>query len=346
MKQIKYSYCLNEKKELTHISNVTIENKHNQTFYCLECGNEMIAKIGKIKIPHFAHKSETACNGESYLHKLAKTKIRKYFYYTNNFPLILIRNVSCENKNICPIYYHWNCQECNKQIPYNIKDLCDICKEEEPVENFQPDLLFTHSEYTKRKIFIEIYKTHKSEEEKIKFNYKIIETKEIKSEADIDDIIERGFIEGENCETYNINPVKLPPIEKNNNSGLDIDRFILYKNGGVRVKYISCEEINKKIDSSSMIELNICHPITPFDSSYYTGLAFLIQKSYNVKNCILCKYHKYNDFYECSICILYKKLKLNTPKPKQTTANTCQSYEINPIVMKCDTSNIYLLKDK
>ena len=45
---IKYSYCLNENNELVHISSESVESRHSHSFYCLECGQELIAKIGKI----------------------------------------------------------------------------------------------------------------------------------------------------------------------------------------------------------------------------------------------------------------------------------------------------------
>ena len=87
MRKIKYSYCLNENNELVHISSVSADNRHSHTFRCLECGQELIAKIGKIKVPHFAHGADTACDGESYLHKLAKRRIREKFMSADSFPL-------------------------------------------------------------------------------------------------------------------------------------------------------------------------------------------------------------------------------------------------------------------
>lgn len=341
MKQIKYSYCLNEKKELTHISNVTIENKHNQTFYCLECGNEMIAKIGKIKIPHFAHKSETACDGESYLHKLAKRKICEKFNSDKDFFLTFIRSIPCEDGDCCPINkeHHFLCYDYNERIQFNLKKYFKTCQEEVSIENFRPDILLPHPD-KKKSIFIEIYKTHKSEDQKIYSDYRVIETIKIESEKDIDNIIEKGFIEGENCNTYNFSP-KLPPSKRNNTSGLCNDRFILYNHGGAWVKEcIPCNLINKRIDSKSIIELNILHSFAPFDNPYAYGLAYLIKKGYNIKNCIICKYYKFNDFYNHSICILYKQLKMDTPIPKQTKANTCPRYEIRLEINNGDYSDI------
>ena len=49
----------------------------NHTYRCLQYHKTLIAKIGNKKVPHFAHKKGNACNGESYLHKLAKRRIRE-----------------------------------------------------------------------------------------------------------------------------------------------------------------------------------------------------------------------------------------------------------------------------
>ena len=43
-------------------------------FYCVDCG-EMILKRGDILTPHFAHKTDSKCSGESYEHKYAKRLI-------------------------------------------------------------------------------------------------------------------------------------------------------------------------------------------------------------------------------------------------------------------------------
>lgn len=39
--------------------------KENQTYFCPDCGERLIRKVGKVKIPHFAHFSHSNCVGLS-----------------------------------------------------------------------------------------------------------------------------------------------------------------------------------------------------------------------------------------------------------------------------------------
>ena len=338
MKQIKYSYCLNENNELVHISSVSMENRHSHTFHCLECGQELIAKIGKIKVPHFAHGAGTACDGESYLHKLAKRRIREKFMSADNFPITFVRDVPCIESGKCPCFEKFYCLEQDVSIPNDLKIrngnvIYDTCQEEVRLGDFQPDLLLTCSTKPDREpVFIEIYKTHKSEEPKTTSNYRIIETTKIKTETDIDEILEKGFIEGQNCRTFNFSP-KLPPIRKKD---IPIDRFVLFRSGAVTIhratEYIvMCDKLNVRVHSNSVRELNMKggDDIWGDDKldSYQQGLVYLVKKGLSIKNCILCKFYKYNEYYSKYICTLYKVL--GTRFPKQSMANTCPRYELN-----------------
>ncbi len=40
-----------------------VESDNQQQFFCPDCGEELIRKAGKIKIPHFAHSQNTECYG-------------------------------------------------------------------------------------------------------------------------------------------------------------------------------------------------------------------------------------------------------------------------------------------
>ena len=74
-KQIKYSYCVDEEGVLVHINSLTDATRHARKLLCLQCGQEMVANLGEKKVWYFSHKAETACDGESYLHKLAKFQL-------------------------------------------------------------------------------------------------------------------------------------------------------------------------------------------------------------------------------------------------------------------------------
>lgn len=347
MEQVKYSFCVDENGRLVHVRNLTPATRHAHKLYCLQCGQEMVANLGERKSWYFSHKAETACNGESYLHKLAKRRIREKFLNENSFPIVFCRNVPCCESPKCPCCSEeYICQKQDVKIRSDLrvwedKLLYDKCQEEMSFDGFRPDLLLTCSAKPDREpIFIEIFKTHPSNEKKVNSSYKIIETNKIRTEEDIEDILNRGFVEGDNCTTYNFNP-QLPLIRISN---MPIDRFVLFKNGAAKVYkasdyFVTCDKINSYCHHNSEVELNMRgqridlwgdNVVSGKLDSYQKGLIFLVKKGMTIRNCILCKFYKYNISYSAPICILYKKLELGSPFPKQTMANKCQQFELNP----------------
>ncbi len=352
-----YGYCLDEEDNLVCIDSITDEDRHTHKYRCLQCGQEMIPKLGKIKIHHFAHKVIANCNGESYLHKLAKRRIREKFLSSDNFSITFLRQAPCIEREHCiyavpkvkeieNVYYDHSCS-IGVPIPMDLKiwegrTLYDRCEEEVTIDNFRADLLLSNSKITKvPPIFIEIKVTHESTDEKLNSRYRIIETHRISSEKDIEDIVRNGFEEGKNCSTYNFNP----PIPKSSRpvEGYPITRFVLRKNGYAKIYrdidvVVTCDKINQKYEKDSIMELNykyggvnlwrMSNNVKELDS-YQTCLLYLHKKGYNIRNCILCKYRRYNDYYNQYICILYKKL--NSPAfPKQIQAMQCSNYELYP----------------
>jgi len=360
MGQIKYSYCLDENNELVHIKNVTEENRHSHIYHCLQCGQEMTPKLSKNKKgsheSHFAHAVDTACDGESYLHKLAKRRIREKFMSSDTFPLTFVRDVPCQDASQCPYCQVGYCLTNSVSILSDLKIykesvVYDTCQEEITIGEFRPDLLLTGPMEPKLgKVFIEVYKTHQSKESKLTSDYKIIETKKIKTEADIDDIINRGFVEGDNCKTFNFSP-KMPLIKK---SDVPITRFVLFGNGAAKVfraaDYdLTCDSLNQRVLPQSIRELNIKglgidiwgnEEIDNSLDSYQTGLVYLVKKGLEIKNCILCKYYKYNEWQDTHVCIRYKSLGEKYHFPKQSFANDCPKYDVNPVLLNHSLSEL------
>lgn len=333
-------WCLNENNELIHIGSVSKDNRYEHSYFCLECGQPMIAKIGTERIHHFAHKVDTECDGESYLHKLAKRRIRDKFMSSNSFPITFIRDVSCQNAQSCSFYTYYSCFQSDVRIlkdlkTWNGKVVYDNCEEEVQIEQYRPDLLLTRSLKPDNvaKLFIEIYKTHKSEGSKITSKYRIIETNKITNEADIDDIINRGFIENENCKLYNFKNenLKLPFIKLK--QPISIIRFFLFKSGACKINYsIMCDKLEQKVHPQSIKELNLKE--NDLLDPYRTGLVYFVKKGLNIKNCFLCKFYKFSDWYSKPICILYKSLGEKYRFPNQKTAFYCSSYKQDPVLMK------------
>lgn len=352
---IKYSYCLDEDGEIVHIQELNKENRLRSRFFCISCAQEMVAKIGNGgRVQHFAHKSDFSCNSESYLHKLAKLLIRKKFMSSDTFPIIFKRDITCCESITCPLYETYMCREEEKEIisdlkSYNGQVIYDTCKEEVTVGGFRPDLLLSCSTKPERElVFIEVFKTHESDERKMSSKYKIIETRKIESEKDIQHIIKQGFIEDENCIMRNFQP-KVPSIKLNNRH---IIRFSLFKSWAAKVDEIineqyvlTCADANIRIYRESIRELNLKEKFITVDEEkeirfnpFQQGLVYLAKKGLPIRNCIICEYYKYNEFRCSSLCILYKHLQLPDSKPRQSTANDCSKFRLNQALMNISLS--------
>ena len=64
-------FGLDNDSQLTHANDARRDN----AYFCPSCEQQLILKRGKIKTPHFAHKSESKCSGETIQHKIAKLRI-------------------------------------------------------------------------------------------------------------------------------------------------------------------------------------------------------------------------------------------------------------------------------
>lgn len=357
-KEIKYRYCSDRNDgngEIVCIDDLTVENRHSRKYYCLSCGKEMVAYLRGKKTRHFAHKADCNCNFETYLHKLAKRLIKQKFSSSESFPIVFRKKAQCVEHANCPFYCKEDCCE-ERDIKSDLKNwngkiVYDVCDEEKPYGGFKPDLLLSCSSKPNReRVFIEIFKTHASEENKLRSGYRIIETVPIKSEAEIEDIVERGFVEGDNCETIGFK-LQQPPIRK---SDIPISRLVLFRNGAIKIiraidDEITCEKLHQKVYPNSILELNMkdvgvdiwgdCAQNQTLDA-YQLALVYFRKRGIALRNCILCKYRVFNEPYDQYLCKLYKVLNLESRSPNQTTANKCPRYEENTYLINLAPENI------
>ena len=292
----------------------------------------MIANTGKVNRHYFSHAKNTSCSGETYLHKLAKKLIKQKFDSDDVFPIEFKKNVLCCDHNNCISFEDFYCRiEVSNKLDLKQSRntiLYDTCEEEISVGDFRPDLLLSLSTNPNQpKIFIEVLKTHKSTHKKLTSNIRLIETKRITSEYDINDIINNGFIEGSNCTLYNFNP-HFKPVKKND---IPITRFIYYKTGRAFVYRaqdycIYCEKNHERKKTNALYELNLRSDIL---DDYSLGLLYLLRKGVDIKNCCLCGFYRYNEFKNSMMCILYKHLQLDHFKPKLEYASQCCRFTIN-----------------
>lgn len=173
-----------------------------KSYTCVNCGKPLIAKQGKVREWHFAHKTNTSnCSFETYLHKLAKYFIREMFNEKQSLVATLGKvTQTCYRMHECPFRKDNSCliikDESIDLLQYT------ACVEEASINGFTADLLFTSD--TLDPLLIEIYVTHPCTEEKIKSGLKIIEI-HIESETDVERLIEGRLTQSKKVVFYNFN---------------------------------------------------------------------------------------------------------------------------------------------
>ncbi len=336
--KIKYHYALNDKGQVTDIADVT-ENDRRAKYYCLNCGDEVRPRLGAKNAHHFAHKSTTPdCNPETYLHKLAKYKIKEKFDSGIPFKISILQTSGCINKEHCPFHKADECRAEDYRT-YDLHKNYDTCLEEQVIGNYRADLLLTSSAKPNTPpILIEILVTHKCKEEKIGSGEKIIEI-QIKKEEDITNLLQSTITE---TKEYSFDKSTIKCTFHNfKRTALDtklevrrIPKFYLFRSGSAYVSstedYPSCREVQRKDYPNSILELGIdAFPLGQL-SPYELGYAKAIEMGYEIKNCALCEYRKdaFDRMSVPNICRLYKKC--DTPQyPKGPEAKTCPYFRKN-----------------
>lgn len=335
---VKYHHALDFEGNVICIDDIT-EVDRKKEFRCLGCGELMVPRLGKKNAHHFAHKNNVFhCNPETYLHKLAKQKIKDWFDSTKPFNISYYQEVTCADAKTCPFYRTEECRD-KKQKTYNVKKYYDTCSVEKSVDGYIADLLLTSQKNPEfPPILIEIFVTHKCEVKKLESNHKIIEIK-ITSEEDIDNLVESQVFEevspyGKNLQErravffYGFKTKGRPEhLEMRN-----IAKFYLYR---TRKGYVtefeerpSCREAIKSDNSQAILELAID---SLYSFAYDIGYAKAKELGFVTKICRRCKYWNNPNF-----CRLSKKY--GTPRhPNESDAKSCPYYsqeEISDIVSK------------
>jgi hypothetical protein len=157
--------------QIINIDDVTIESRKSSKYTCLGCGKEMEACLGQVREHYFRHKNKENCSWESYLHNLAKKKLKEWFDSHDNF------FIHYRAENTCHLYDICRLRLCQKELiqTIDLKEFYDTCEVEKTCGDFRPDLLLSHSSFPNRKLFIEINVHHPCTPEKIDSGYRIIE---------------------------------------------------------------------------------------------------------------------------------------------------------------------------
>lgn len=345
-KDPQYLYALDAHGNLVYIDNA-IKDK-NVKYYCPHCNAQMTLRKGKIKQPHFAHKSENVnCTYESYLHKLAKKLILQCFNESSYFKFNLNQTVIC-SVNECPLGKLQKCSWYNP-VTFNLKDYYEICKEEAIIGPYRADLILKPRNHKDEdSLLIEILVTHKSTDKKIESGYRIIEIP-VASESDITKITSTNCISARINDGNQSSSVyktfvtyfnsRLKPSFEVPGPEHQQERFRFWIEQNGNFKFENWHQKVGEIQDLLEWEKNLCLSPNPeiiekalfrIDSPYYISwdLAFkeLALSNINLRYCPMCEYQKEDMNGSGYICILYKKF--GTPKyPYCGRAKSCQYFK-------------------
>lgn len=323
---IKYSYCIDDKDELVDIKSLSNATRHARRLYCLSCGQEMIPNLGTKKAWYFSHKADCACDGESYLHKLAKRVIKNKF---DTEPTFLVEyEITKECSNVECKYRNYLCRK--EFVPYRIdlKKYYDTCTEEASINGFVADLLLTDSKNPQKEpILIEICVTHPCNEEKIKSGLRIIEIK-IGDEQDIFDVQSKKEICEWNTWSKKENYVKFISFKKEYTTPLQIkiQRYIYIPEHNLNgfLTEVDCKNANYKLRTDSSIELNVVNK-RGHRTCEIPDMLLWMSKYNGMRRCNLCKFYYSTHYEQFPICRLSKKYG-KPVHPSMDEAERCRSY--------------------
>lgn len=291
---IKYRYAHNSDGQIVNIDEIKRnESEKNELYTCIACGNELITRLGNVKIHHFAHKQTINCSGETYLHNLGK----KVFFeeYTSCLKKGQPFYIEQIQEKICNCLEKEFGKRCFLNSSLALFDLTlyfDSIRIEERESDFIPDLKLIRTS-TNEMIFIEIAVTHLSTEKKLSSKYRIIELN-VDDEDDLVPVKRHTLsINNKKIKFKNFNP---KTIEGNLCSGkcqCSFDLFIVFDSMKSILLTLSLNEIREKLERQK--DIIKYYSISRFvDEKKYKYRA-LIAKAYkdkiDIKSCFLCRYY-------------------------------------------------------
>ena len=184
--EIKYRFALdNTGKSVDVFSLQKQVNIAGRTFFCFACKERMVAKLGADVTHHFAHKANSLCSRETYLHKLAKIVFQEEYAkcLANAEPF----KYEFKQRKICDQFPGHSEHSCATRPRLQSGDLTQrfrTIKVETGKNEFVPDITL-ESKNGKDHLFIEIAVTHKCSETKRRSQNRIIEIS-VRCEEDIE----------------------------------------------------------------------------------------------------------------------------------------------------------------
>jgi hypothetical protein len=296
---IKYQYAYKNLGELINI--IELERSilvKNDKFTCLSCNSELIPRLGQKRLKHFAHKKNSLCLGETYLHNLAKILFYREYKkcITENEPF----NIEVKQTKYCTRRLNELGIKCNlgeHLIRHDLTKYFWKVELEKQDLTFRPDIRLINRAGDD-KLFIEIAVTHYIEEKKISTGIRLIEI-EINEEKDLQPILDH-FLSATNSKIsfLNFKNTENSGNHCNNSCKNIFDFFIVDNTGRCLLLEKSLSQISTYLESKNHLVLHsdISESWRLPGSKYRYLIAKYFKVDNRVKNCYICRYHTDNEF--------------------------------------------------
>lgn len=314
--KLTYRFAYDDQGNIIDFHDVTKEMREQTRFWCIGCGEEMVAVLGQQR-QYFRHKVEGNCSRETYLHKLGKRKVKELFDKEPEFWISYKSQHDCADKEKCEFYDIGYCLQ-TKIDKYDLKQFYDSCEEEQCVKGYVADLLLTSKENPKTPpTLIEIWVSHKCEQSKYESGLRIIEIR-LRSENDvpyIKELLLDATIEMPTSKKtskvglYNFKT----PVQDSTNSRL-LNWAAIFEDGHIKNEYniLDCRNLHGKKFPTSLAE---CGYVFKRAASFCPYLYLYFEKNgYKVnKFCDDCRFFRssYLDGDLCSITRPWRKIMRN-----------------------------------
>lgn len=290
---LNYKYAFDEAHEVIHIDQIDKSNKGK--YFCVECGNELIARKGEVKVHHFAHKQQVNCNFETYLHKLAKIKFERQYTYClmNNLPFYFEYNLerTCTTcKFTAPLAR--SCSLESSIVQFDLTTRYKHIAIEKSQNGFIADVLL-ESEKPEESIFIEFAVSHKCDIKKIDFGTRIIEIK-LSSEDDLD-FIDKKLISFDlkGKEYFNFKKsITIDRLNEINTCKKKFHVFLVTTKGKAIITSMSVKNIIHDFNYRTFLLFKVLDG-SEASNSFENFVSLMIQASeegIKIKNCFVCRF--------------------------------------------------------
>ena len=250
---LRYRYAEDEASQLVDVQLLTRDTRHILGPYrCLSCGDRLIPALGEKVAHHFRHKTEQACNRETYLHRTAKLVFLEAFMaaVASGRPYLVHR----PRAEVCRRHearFGKTCSFRERMEPFDLTRWVSRARLEAPIDGFVADVLLENEDGTVR-LLIEMAVTHPCSPEKIASGLRIIEIP-IHDEESIA-LLKQGItLQGGWARDHNL--AERPPMERDSCTDCPhrVTLFVVYGSGKSFLGDFSLEEAAQTLARPTLI---------------------------------------------------------------------------------------------